>query len=104
MPITATATRDAAVRSPALDRNVLLAAILVQLVALLDEFQRSGFSPLRDQWRALNAHQGRMVDVSTGDGSFAAKVLDVGEDGSLVVEREGKRTVLTAAEISVRLR
>ena len=98
------ATRDVAVRSPARDRNVLLAAVLVQLVALLDQFQKSGFSPLRDQWRALNAHQGRMVDVVSGDSGFAAKVLDVGEDGSLIVERAGVCTRLTAAEISVRLR
>jgi len=99
----AEAAADASVRSPALDRNVLLATVLTQLVALLDQFQKSGFAPLRDQWRALNAHQGRMVDVVAADGSYAARVIDIGEDGSLIVERGSVRTVLTAAEISVRL-
>ena len=94
---------DVPVRSPALDRNVLLATILTQLVELLDQFQQGGFAPLRDQWRALNAHQGRMVDVLAAGSSYAARVVDIGEDGSLIVERDGARTVLTAAEISVRL-
>jgi len=99
----AEASADAPVRSPALDRNVLLATVLAQLVELLDQFQKSGFAPLRDQWRALNAHQGRMVDVVAADTCYAARVIDIGEDGSLIVERGSVRTVLTAAEISVRL-
>ncbi len=94
---------DAPVRSPALDRNVSLATVLTQLVELLDQFQKGGFAPLRDQWRALNAHQGRMVDVLAAGSSYAARVIDIGEDGSLIVECGSVRTVLTAAEISVRL-
>ncbi|MCA2997004.1 MAG: biotin--[acetyl-CoA-carboxylase] ligase [Rhodocyclaceae bacterium] len=103
-PVTdlATESADTAVASPALNRNVLLPAILVQLVAVLDQFQRGGFGSLSDQWRALHAHQGCWVDVNGATESFVAKVLDVSEDGALVVERDGARLRLTAAEISIR--
>ncbi|MFM7293383.1 MAG: biotin--[acetyl-CoA-carboxylase] ligase [Burkholderiales bacterium] len=103
-PVTdlATVSADTAVASPALNRNVLLPAILVQLVAVLDQFQRGGFGSLSDQWRALHAHQGCWVDVNGATESFVAKVLDVSEDGALVVERDGARLRLTAAEISIR--
>ncbi|MFM7462350.1 MAG: biotin--[acetyl-CoA-carboxylase] ligase [Burkholderiales bacterium] len=103
-PVTdlATVSADTAVASPALNRNVLLPAILAQLVAVLDQFQRGGFGSLSDQWRALHAHQGCWVDVNGATESFVAKVLDVSEDGALVVERDGARLRLTAAEISIR--
>lgn len=103
-PVTdlATVSADAAVASPALNRNILLPAILAQLVAVLDQFQRGGFGSLRDQWRVLHAHQGCWVDVNGATESFVAKVLDVSEDGALIVERDGARLRLTAAEISIR--
>ncbi len=96
------AASESSVTSPAMNRNVLLAAVLTQLVTLLDQFQRSGFAPLRDQWRALNAHQGQMVDVHAPNETYAAKLIDVALDGGLIVERNGAQVVLSAAEISVR--
>ncbi|MBC7624747.1 MAG: biotin--[acetyl-CoA-carboxylase] ligase [Aeromicrobium sp.] len=103
-PVTDIATVSAAapVTSPPLNRNILLPAILSQLVTVLDQFQQGGFGVLRDQWRALHAHQGCMVDVQAATESYVAKVIDVSEDGGLIVERDGKRLSLTAAEISVR--
>ncbi len=103
-PVTdiATVSADAAVTSPALNRNTLLPAILTQLVAVLDQFQHRGFASLRDQWRALHAHQGCRVNVQGATESFVAKVIDVSEDGALIVERDGSRLSLTAAEISIR--
>ena len=103
-PVTdiATVSADAAVTSPALNRNTLLPAILIQLVAVLDQFQRGGFSSLRDQWRALHSHQGCRVNVQGAAESFVARVIDVSEDGALIVERDGARLALTAAEISIR--
>jgi BirA family biotin operon repressor/biotin-[acetyl-CoA-carboxylase] ligase len=103
-PVTdiAAAMMESAVTPPAMNRNALLAAVLTQLVALLDQFQRSGFAPLRDQWRALNAHQGQMVDVHAPNETYTAKLIDVALDGGLMVERNGMAVTLSAAEISVR--
>lgn len=90
------------VASPALDRNRLLAAILKCLVDVIDVFQREGFDALRDAWRALNAHQGLVVHVISADATYQARVVDVAADGALIVEHDGRRVSLTAAEISLR--
>jgi BirA family biotin operon repressor/biotin-[acetyl-CoA-carboxylase] ligase len=103
-PVTdiATASAEATIAPPALNRNVLLAAVLTQLVDRLDQFQRSGFAGLRDQWRALNAHQGQLINVHAPTESYVARVMDVGLDGGLIVERDSAQVSLSAAEISVR--
>lgn len=98
----ATETRDTAVPSPALSRNTLLARVLAELVDILDEFQRGSFAVFQDRWRALNAHEGRIVDVHATEGVFSARVVDVSAAGALVVDRTGARVALTAAEISIR--
>jgi BirA family biotin operon repressor/biotin-[acetyl-CoA-carboxylase] ligase len=98
----ATETRETAVPSPALSRNTLLARVLTELVDALDEFQRGSFTAFRDRWRALNAHEGRMVDVHATEGVYSARVIDVSNAGALIVEHAGARVSLTAAEISIR--
>ncbi len=98
----ATASADAPIATPALNRNALLAAVLTQLVDRLDQFQRSGFASLRDQWRALNAHQGQLINVHAPTETYVARVVDVGLDGGLIVDRDGMQVSLSAAEISVR--
>lgn len=90
-------------------RNQLLAALLRELVPMLTVFNRDGFVSFRAPWLAAHALHEQEVTVSQSDGNFAARVIDVAPDGSLVVEplpayraRMGRRVVLSSAEISVR--
>ncbi len=84
-------------------RNALFGAVLQNLVITLDDFEEDGFSSMRDQWRALNAFDGRIIDVVTAEEKFTAKVVDIAEDGALVVDRGSGRLRLTSADISVRV-
>jgi len=84
-------------------RNLILARSLVNLVAILDAFERHGFATLRDEWRALHAYQGRPVRVVPArEAPFDAQVLDVAPDGALVVGTPSGRLHLSSAEISLR--
>lgn len=84
-------------------RNRLLAEIISELVAALDQFQRDGFAAFRDEWLQLHALQGKPVRVLNGDGSgFDAIVRGVGEDGSLRVSRNGREVALSFGELSLR--
>lgn len=84
-------------------RNALLAALLVELVAALERFGREGFAAFRDDWKARHAYEGRDVTVLPGDRpAFAARVLDVADDGALVVSASDAVRRLTSAEISLR--
>jgi BirA family biotin operon repressor/biotin-[acetyl-CoA-carboxylase] ligase len=84
-------------------RNALLAGLLVELVAALEGFARGGFAAFRDDWKARHAYAGRRVTVlAGGEPAREAQVVDVAEDGALVVSAEGGTSRLTSAEISLR--
>ncbi len=84
-------------------RNALFAALLAELVAALDRFSREGFAGFRDAWRARHAYAGRRVTVLEGGAAAReAEVVDVAEDGALLVTAGGVPARLTSAEISLR--
>ena len=82
-------------------RAQVLAAILAELAQVLATFERDGFAPHRDAWRALHAYQGRRVRVMPPrEAPFEAVVSDVAPDGALLVTLPGGRSVaLSSAEI-----
>jgi BirA family biotin operon repressor/biotin-[acetyl-CoA-carboxylase] ligase len=84
-------------------RNALLAALVAELVAALERFEQAGFSAFRDAWKAKHAYAGRRVTVLVPDAApRLARVIDIAEDGALVVSENGHAERLTAAEISLR--
>ncbi len=89
-----------------LSRNKLLAAMLRELVVVLDEFGERGFKFFKADWIAFHALQEQAVTVRQNNATdYGALVKDVGDDGSLIVEaidKPGSRQTLTSAEISIR--
>jgi BirA family biotin operon repressor/biotin-[acetyl-CoA-carboxylase] ligase len=87
-------------------RSALLARLLRELATVLDAFERGGFTPFRDPWRALHAYQGKRVRVVPGrEAPFEAEVTDVAPDGALLVTTDDQRVLsLSSAEISLRPR
>jgi BirA family biotin operon repressor/biotin-[acetyl-CoA-carboxylase] ligase len=97
------ATDLASCGGEAASRNALLADLLAGLVPALDRFSREGFPAFRAEWSALNAYAGREVTVIAADGaSSPARVLDVDEDGALLVSAGDAVRRLSSAEISLR--
>lgn len=97
------ATDVASLASPPPSRNALLAAMVAELAATLSRFEREGFGPFREAWKSRHAYAGRRVTVLAPDAPpRLAQVIDLAEDGALVVEDGGRRERLTAAEISLR--
>lgn len=92
-------------------RNQLLAAMLCELVVVLDEFGERGFKFFKTDWIAFHALQEQAITVrqnntANNTADYAALVKEVGDDGSLVVEaidKPGSRQTLTSAEISIRV-
>jgi BirA family transcriptional regulator, biotin operon repressor / biotin---[acetyl-CoA-carboxylase] ligase len=84
-------------------RNQLLAAVLRELVPALTKFNADGFAGYRDEWLGLHALHQQVISVSANELlPYEATAVGVADDGSLIVEREGKRVLLSSAEISVR--
>jgi BirA family transcriptional regulator, biotin operon repressor / biotin---[acetyl-CoA-carboxylase] ligase len=84
-------------------RNAVLGAMLRELVGVLDEFDARGFAALRDAWREVHAYQGLRVRVTTpSEPPYEADIVDIAEDGGLVVADGARMVKLTSAEISLR--
>jgi BirA family transcriptional regulator, biotin operon repressor / biotin---[acetyl-CoA-carboxylase] ligase len=86
-------------------RNHLLAAILIELEQVLEQFAERGFAPLREEWVSRHAHQGRLVTLSSGEGkSTVGRATGVAEDGALLLETARGLERCVSGELSLRAR
>lgn len=83
-------------------RNTLIARLLEQLLPALDLFDRHGLAPFLPRYAALDALQGRVVEVRCGDSSATGRYQGIGEDGALLLETPAGTTRFHAGEVSVR--
>ena len=86
-----------------LDRNVVLASVLDQLVRVLGEFSRSGFAPMREEWEQYHAQQNQRVALKLPTGKMEVGVaLGVADDGALLFKSGLGVRRLHSGEISMR--
>lgn len=86
-----------------IDRNRLLALLLVELAAVLARFAADGFAPLREEWQTLHAHQNQPVCLTLPDGrQVTGRVRGVADDGVLLLETAGGITRHHSGEVSLR--
>jgi len=84
-------------------RNRLLAATLIELAPVLEQFAQHGFAPLRAEWTSRHAHQGRPVTLSSGSGSaVTGRATGVAEDGALLLETARGLERFVSGELSLR--
>lgn len=85
------------------ERNLVLARLLTHLAGVLGEFEEGGFSRLRSEWRGHHVYHEKPVRLMMPDGSqHDGRLLDVAEDGALLVDTAAGRKRFTSGEISLR--
>ena len=95
----------AQIAGAAIDRNRLLAMLLIDLDRVLENFARAGFAPLRAEWQAQHVYQGRPVRLTLPDAGIIDGVASgVDEDGALLLETAGGVRRIHSGEVSLRLR
>lgn len=86
-----------------IDRNAVLARVLIELRSILEAFARDGFAPLRAEWQCHHAWQDRSVTVALPDGRRESGVArGVDEDGALIVAARAGIRRYHSAEVSLR--
>ena len=92
-----------AIMGEALDRNLLLASLLGHMADVLELFEQHGFIALRDEWLRMHAYQDKSVRMLMPSGEWReGHVLDVAEDGALLVTTSRGKQKFTSGEISLR--
>jgi len=87
----------------AVPRNRVAAALLEQLLSMLDVFERDGFAPFRGEWSALDALGGRPARVLAGDSVIEGSARGVDVDGALLLDSGGRLQRFVSGEVSLRL-
>ncbi len=83
-------------------RNLLLAALLNELLPLLADFEQRGFSHWRDEWLSLDAFEGTPVVLNTGTSQLAGIARGVDARGALQLETGQGLQSIYGGEISLR--
>ena len=95
------AVADACGAAPS--RNLLVGAILDELLSMLGEFEREGFAAFREAWTALDALAGRPVRVLLAADAVCGRSRGVDRDGALLLETEDGVRRFVSGEASLRL-
>jgi BirA family biotin operon repressor/biotin-[acetyl-CoA-carboxylase] ligase len=83
-------------------RNELLSALLNELLPLIADFEVEGFAPWQQSWEALDAHAGKPVILSSGNGKMAGVARGVNERGALQLETSLGIQSVFGGEMSLR--
>jgi BirA family transcriptional regulator, biotin operon repressor / biotin---[acetyl-CoA-carboxylase] ligase len=87
----------------ALSRNTLAAALLAELLSMLERFERRGFAAFREEWTSLDALAGRAVRILAGGDAVLGVSRGVDADGALMVDSGGRLRRFVCGEASLRL-
>jgi len=95
------AVADACDETPS--RNLIAGAILDELLSMLVQYERLGFAAFRDAWLALDALNGREVQVMVGERPILGIARGVDLEGALLLETGDRVQRFVSGEASLRL-
>ena len=86
-----------------IDRNKLLALLLIEITAVLEIFATQGFSPFKEEWIGYHAYEAKEVEVLLPAGVIERGIVNgITEDGSLRLRMESGVKSFHCGEISLR--
>jgi BirA family biotin operon repressor/biotin-[acetyl-CoA-carboxylase] ligase len=84
------------------DRNDLVALIILTLTKMLKEFELKGLAPFLSEWREADLFYNEYVYLESGSNRIHGLSKGINEGGALLLENAGKVTPHHGGEISVR--
>jgi BirA family biotin operon repressor/biotin-[acetyl-CoA-carboxylase] ligase len=83
-------------------RNKVAAELIAALIRVLQQFQRSGFETLVDEWRSADCLYGKVIQVVAGDRETVGVAGGISREGQLLVNINGTINQLVTGDVSVR--
>jgi BirA family biotin operon repressor/biotin-[acetyl-CoA-carboxylase] ligase len=85
------------------DRNRIAGVLIAHLCAVVDQFAAGALDPLRAEWRQAHAFAGHPATLQGGDGRVRhGTIIDVDDEGALVMMIDGEHRTLRSGEVSIR--
>ena len=84
------------------DRNAIVAAVLSELITMLQKFAVEGFAPFHETWRSLDTLADAPVKVLSGPQATLGIARGVDVDGTLLVDVDGEIQRFASGEVSLR--
>ncbi|WP_424947797.1 biotin--[acetyl-CoA-carboxylase] ligase [Candidatus Spongiihabitans sp.] len=84
------------------DRDQLVAAIVLNHEQFLSRYRSNGFASFRARWNALHAYQNQVVEVVSAGNHWSGTALGVDAAGALLVECNGSIRRIIGGEVSIR--
>jgi len=86
-----------------LNRNVLIANMLSDLLRGFEQYQAHGLPAFIERWRALDGLQDQAISLVSGTTSIEGVARGVDQDGALLVEHDNAISRYHSGEVSVRV-
>lgn len=83
------------------NRNELAVMLVESLFHYLQRFNVQGFSTLRKDWLEASQYLGKTIEFKNANLSVIGKVVDVNEQGHLVIEHDGKTGAYSAGDTTI---
>lgn len=97
------ATDIASISPTNINPNALLGLILTELDIILTQFEQHSFTSLKSEWLAQHAYHDELVRLIHPDGTQTqGVVVDIADDGALVVSSDHGLKRFNSGEISLR--
>lgn len=84
-------------------RNRVAADIIDGVVDMLIHYPERGFEPWIDSWRSLDICRGRDAELHLGGRILRGEVIDIDEQGMLIMYVDNARQKYSSGELSLRL-
>ena len=83
-------------------RNILVGAIISEIIVMLAEFNAHGFSRFIDEWRQLDHFAGKDASLVFTDRVVNGRVLGIENNGMLSMSINGRKRQFAGGELSLR--
>ena len=90
-------------REPPPERNLLAAALVEELMQVLQNFATQGFSVFDKEWRALDLAAGKQVQLQYQQQVICGKAEGVDQDGALLLHTESGLHRFISGDLSMRI-
>lgn len=84
------------------NRARIVQSVLTEFEILYTDFLENGLKNILTEYKSLCVTLNRDVQVVYKHETIIAAAVDIAEDGSLIIEKDGKRITVSSGEVSVR--